>query len=581
MSQISDLTSDPLLESGRWSVDNAGPNPLATAALIFVLSLAMHLPWLFVTPISGTEGHRSLTAHQMIVSNQYLIPVLYGRPYLAKPPLHYWLIVLSEWTFGANDAAWRLPSAVCGAAMCAISCLMAARWFGRWAGLISGMLGVAMIVVWGEHQVSDVDGTNRIFVTLAALFALDAIVGPSAGTSARWIWALASSVCMAAMLMIKGPGGLPIIGGLWLWIAIVAKRNKSYSWLKSPGYWLPLLLGAAALTCYIFVALHEIPRRGLSRDFGGLREAGQNMVPSTLSRYIKALFVPPLIFLYSFPLTLSLVFWRSKRVRDAVPARQRNIAGLIAGGVLISWIICFVSGMSNPRYAYVTLSILCPLGGVVAVAMSRLSGARLADSPQGWLRVTGIGVSIAFAVAGIPLTVLCLKLNQGSPKGLVAGAIVATAAGVAMCILTVIRVHNGWTWAIGLILQAAIISYPFGLYRRLDRTKSSGIHIARIIEKIVGPNAPMAVGGGITYKPEIFYYAGTRTKAFLPVEFRPDRVAPETWLFMQEFELKKVWKDALAPTGKQLQRVTQVTRGGETQYFIAWYGAPLPAEPGK
>ena len=64
----------------------------APALLFFALSLLMNLPWLGMTPLSGTEGHRALTADEMVQSHQWLIPVLYGRPYLAKPPLHHWLI---------------------------------------------------------------------------------------------------------------------------------------------------------------------------------------------------------------------------------------------------------------------------------------------------------------------------------------------------------------------------------------------------------------------------------------------------------------------------------------------------------
>jgi hypothetical protein len=41
----------------------------APALLFFALSLLMNLPWLSMTPLSGTEGHRALTADEMVRSS--------------------------------------------------------------------------------------------------------------------------------------------------------------------------------------------------------------------------------------------------------------------------------------------------------------------------------------------------------------------------------------------------------------------------------------------------------------------------------------------------------------------------------
>src|SRR5579864_6930781 len=89
------------------------------ALLVFLLSLAMHLPFLGITPIAGTEGHRIFPAHEMVRSGWWAVPVLFGRPFLTKPPLHMWLIAISEWVTGhGNVFVWRLPSALTGAVLC-------------------------------------------------------------------------------------------------------------------------------------------------------------------------------------------------------------------------------------------------------------------------------------------------------------------------------------------------------------------------------------------------------------------------------------------------------------------------------
>jgi len=78
---------------------------LGAAALAMALSLLMHVPILGLTPLSGTEGLRALTAHQMVESHQWLVPMLFGRAYLAKPPLHYWLIAVTEPWRGAGTCS--------------------------------------------------------------------------------------------------------------------------------------------------------------------------------------------------------------------------------------------------------------------------------------------------------------------------------------------------------------------------------------------------------------------------------------------------------------------------------------------
>src|SRR5690348_5362146 len=64
------------------------------AILLFVVSLVCYLPGIGAGPLAGTEGHRAITAHQMLASGRgpagWLLPHLYGRLYLTKPPLHYW-----------------------------------------------------------------------------------------------------------------------------------------------------------------------------------------------------------------------------------------------------------------------------------------------------------------------------------------------------------------------------------------------------------------------------------------------------------------------------------------------------------
>ena len=50
---------------------------------------------------------------EMLLSGNFVAPVMFGHPYFEKPVLGYWFIAASEWLFGFNAFAVRLPMALC------------------------------------------------------------------------------------------------------------------------------------------------------------------------------------------------------------------------------------------------------------------------------------------------------------------------------------------------------------------------------------------------------------------------------------------------------------------------------------
>jgi hypothetical protein len=109
-------------------------------AIVFVLGLLINGYMLGDGPLAGTEGHRALTAHQMVTSGQWLLPKLYDQYYLRKPALHYWILGGLEILTGRADAwIWRLPSVIAAALLGIFFCWITNRWYGRLAGLVAGL----------------------------------------------------------------------------------------------------------------------------------------------------------------------------------------------------------------------------------------------------------------------------------------------------------------------------------------------------------------------------------------------------------------------------------------------------------
>lgn len=76
------------------------------------------------------DGIRYMFRH-----HQFFVPYWNGAPFFDKPPLYYWLGVISTWVFGLNEFAIRLPSVLAAIATIALSGYYVFRKYGKLASL--------------------------------------------------------------------------------------------------------------------------------------------------------------------------------------------------------------------------------------------------------------------------------------------------------------------------------------------------------------------------------------------------------------------------------------------------------------
>src|SRR5207247_3030920 len=119
--------------------------PPPTRHALFVLLIAL-AALLHVTTIgsgdlySETEGQYAGAAKEMVETHQWLLPTNDGVPRLQKPPLLYWLIILSFKLFGVSAPAARLPVALAIVASVALIFLIGERLTDYWRGFVAGMI---------------------------------------------------------------------------------------------------------------------------------------------------------------------------------------------------------------------------------------------------------------------------------------------------------------------------------------------------------------------------------------------------------------------------------------------------------
>src|SRR5438477_1581796 len=119
------------------------PPPTRHALFAFLLALAA----LLHCATSGwgdlyneTDGQYAGAAREMLQTHHYVLPTNDGVPRLQKPPLLYWLIIVSYKIFGVNAAAARLPVAAAIVATVALTFLIGERLRHYWHGFFAGLI---------------------------------------------------------------------------------------------------------------------------------------------------------------------------------------------------------------------------------------------------------------------------------------------------------------------------------------------------------------------------------------------------------------------------------------------------------
>src|SRR5947199_2922257 len=123
------------------------PPPMRHALFVILIALAalLHVATIGSGDLySQTEGQYAGAAREMVEAHHWLLPTNNGAPRLQKPPLLYWLIIISLKLFGVNAAAARLPVALAVVASAALIFLIGAKLWDYCRGFIAGPISLSL-----------------------------------------------------------------------------------------------------------------------------------------------------------------------------------------------------------------------------------------------------------------------------------------------------------------------------------------------------------------------------------------------------------------------------------------------------
>lgn len=519
----------------------------AEASIVFLLVLIAFLWFLPSSPLAGTEAHRAIPAHQMVTSGDWLVPRFWGGPYLAKPPLHYWILAVSESFFNtSSEWVFRLPSALSAALTALLIYFATRRWFPDHprAAIYAGLTFLALIPLWSQNGKADIDANHTFAVTLCAVGLIE--LGLKKRTDcprSKSFWTILTALAFAAALLFKGPAGLPVILGIILGPSLLLHKR---TFLNRPQIWSALALGTAIFATWALAVYFKINSEQSDFDWMGISEVGRNISTIDFSTIIQTITLPLVIFVYALPIsaiTLVAFFHLRTANHDAdTPSETeaREIINIILTAIVAALAIAMLARMSNPRYMYIALPLLIPIVGyhLAQWSANRLPVATATRTTQ--LIILG---TVAALIIHLSLLIsLRFQMNEKIPWWMILTFAIATLLFAAFALTLRARRRR---LALNFILATLLATTPaFAFERTVKRSRESSYIAGLVLRQIVGPNATVYSGNWIRNGPELPYYAGVNVIYRLKGEFTPETTPPSSWVLLQDGEYRK-WADAV------------------------------------
>ncbi len=177
------------------------PTRHALFAILVALTALLHLGTIGSGDLySETEGQYAGAAREMVETHQWLLPTNDGIPRLQKPPLLYWLIIISFKLFGINGAAARLPIAIAIVASVALTFLIGEKLTDYWRGFMAGLIYLSFCGTFLLGRIVMPEPLVSAFIA-GAIFC--GVCGYQRRRH-RWAWFAGFWICSAFACLTKG-----------------------------------------------------------------------------------------------------------------------------------------------------------------------------------------------------------------------------------------------------------------------------------------------------------------------------------------------------------------------------------------
>jgi len=370
------------------------------AALLVALGAALYLPSLTAPPFHGEESRRAIPAREMLESGDFVLPTIWGRAYLNKPPGHFWLVAATSRLRGRVDEwSTRLPSALSSIAAGVVVAAWGATLFGETAGALAGVLFLLSFNVLGKGQVGEIEPPF-------ALAVLGSLILLWEGRAGRWGSLVGAGACLGVALLLKGPSALLFFASAGIAITAVGAQPR---FLLSARFWLPLGIGLLPLLAWAATLLDSVHAdRALETWWSeASRTGGRSDASKFWSDRPRFFFGALGAYLPSVLLVALAVRTRTGRGLLSDP-RARFLLATVATSLLYF----LVTPGPRPRYVYPLVAFSALLGAATVARALEAGDAAFLRRLRGLLGV-GLVAALGGALAGFVPAALAVAGMHG------------------------------------------------------------------------------------------------------------------------------------------------------------------------
>ncbi|MFN3263625.1 MAG: ArnT family glycosyltransferase [Aquificaceae bacterium] len=288
---------------------------------VLILSLVFFIVGNWILSFTSIDEGRNADAVQnMLKSGDLLSPMYNCQPRFEKPPMLYWMAILSSYLFGLNEFSARLVSGLSAIGVVFLTYRIALEFFSRDIALKSALILATFPHMWLESRAFVPEMLNTFF----------AMQGLYAFLKRRFTlgW-----IALALAFLTKGPVGVVLALGIYfLW-------RRSFNFLSPVGVAIFLLLGSS---WYVFMVAQH-----------GYEYFYRFFVYENFMRYTGQRSTHPAPFYYYLVVIAVATLWYIPLYPKLIKSFRRDWIPLL---LWFSFVLVFFSLARNKLHHYILLS---------------------------------------------------------------------------------------------------------------------------------------------------------------------------------------------------------------------------------
>lgn len=358
-------------------------------SLLIVLGGAvLFIPFLGTTHLfDWDEINFAEASREMLVTGNYSIPQINFQPFWEKPPLFFWLQVMSMKVFGVNEFAARFPNAVCGIVTLLLLYRLGKKLVNEKFGLFWALIYAGSLLPHFYFKSGIIDPWFNLLIFLSIYH----LAAYSTGIQTYSVKSILLAGLFAGLaMMTKGPVAILVIG---LCYTVFALINRFRNFIKLKDLFLFVLLVSLVGSIW-FIALWLNGQQHIIREF----IAYQVKLFSTEDAGHGGPFFYHFIILLigCFPAAvLSLLSMKANRSDTEIPFEFHRWM------LILFWTVLILFSIVKTKIVHYSSLCYFPLTFLAAVSFYRLYQNRSnLPSWNRWLQF-GTGLLLAIAIMGV------------------------------------------------------------------------------------------------------------------------------------------------------------------------------------